>query len=374
MLKPVIRIESRVQDGREVVAFIFNNSDSLNDIIANYDGALWSRSMGCWYIPAVRFNLSDFFEKLRAHAFVDYTAIKSKRHEVKDNKPSIKQQENQEKEITPDLPEGYLEKLEQKRYSRQTIRTYTSYMRDFVEAFAGRKIEEITVKEINDYILRLIRGDDISLSQQNQRINAIKFYYEKVLGREKEFYDIERPRKERTLPVVLSKEEVKLILECTDNLKHKCILAAIYSGGLRRSELIQLKVNDIDSIRKLIRIRSAKGKKDRYTTLSELLLKLLREYWKVYRPKDWLFEGQGGGPYSASSIEKVFHRAVRKAGIRKDVTPHTLRHSFATHLLEQGVNLRYIQDILGHESPKTTQIYTHVAKHELGKIKNPLDD
>ena len=220
----------------------------------------------------------------------------------------------------------------------------------------------------------MIRERVISLSQQNQRINAIKFYYEKVLGRVKEFYDIERPRRERKLPTVLSKEEVKLMLDNTDNLKHKCILTTIYSGGLRRSELIELKVKDIDSSRKLIKIRNAKGKKDRYTILSGTLVKLLREYYKVYRPKEWLFEGQDGGQYSASSIEKIFHRAIHKAGIQKEVTPHSLRHSFATHLLEQGINLRYIQEILGHESPKTTQIYTHVATHEIGNIKNPLDD
>jgi site-specific recombinase XerD len=163
------------------------------------------------------------------------------------------------------------------------------------------------------------------------------------------------------------------MFDVTVNLKHRCILITIYSGGLRRSELINLRPEDIDSERKLIKIRDSKGKKDRYTILSDKLLFLLREYHNRYRPVNWLFEGQSGNRYSASSIENIFRAAVKKAGIGKYVTPHSLRHSFATHLLEQGINLRYIQEILGHNSSKTTEIYTHVAMHELGNIKNPMD-
>jgi integrase/recombinase XerD len=408
VIKPVIRIEPRVEDGNDVVAIICNNSSSLVDIIGDFDGAVWSGSMNCWYIPVSRFELSVISEKLHTQAYIDYSALRSHQKEVTRQDDVFRSEGSQdrikEKHKRPgkepiykiskeaikekskgsilktsniskiNLPYGYLEKLEQKRYSRQTIRTYTSYFHDFLDYFSGRDPEGITVEDINQYILGLIRDRGISRSQQNQRINAIKFYYEKVTGRDREIYHIERPKKERKLPTVLSREEVRLLLDNTDNLKHKCILMTIYSGGLRRSELIALKVQDIDSRRKLIKIRGAKGKKDRYTILSSTLVELLREYYKEYRPREWLFEGQDGGQYSAASIEKVFHAAIARAGIRKTVTPHSLRHSFATHLLEQGVNLRYIQDILGHESPKTTQIYTHVATHELGNIKNPLDD
>jgi integrase/recombinase XerD len=180
-------------------------------------------------------------------------------------------------------------------------------------------------------------------------------------SREKEHYDIKRPRKEKRLPTVLSIDEITRLFDATTNIKHRCILMEIYSGGLRRNELINLHPKDIDYYRKLIKIRGSKGNKDRYTILSEKLLTLLKEYYKQYRPDEWLFEGQTGGRYSATSIEKIFREAVSKAGIRKYVTPHSLRHSCATHLLEQGISLRYIQEILGHSSSKTTEIYTHVA-------------
>jgi len=206
------------------------------------------------------------------------------------------------------------------------------------------------------------------------RINAIKFYYEKVLGRKKEYYRISRPRKESKLPTVLTLGEIEKMIDVTRNQKHKCILMTIYSGGLRRSELINLKVADIDSQRMLIKVCGAKGKKDRYTLLSERLLPELRMYYIKYRPSHYLFEGQEGGPYSGTSIERICGNAVNKAGIRKHITPHSLRHSFATHLLEQGTNLRYIQELLGHSSTKTTQIYTRVASNALMKIRNPLDN
>jgi integrase/recombinase XerD len=204
--KPVIRIEPRCYNDSDVVAIIFDYNDSIIKIIREIDGAVWSRRMGYWYIPADKFNLSGVFEKLRQHAFIDYSALKvhKKEAEVPDDSPKKKSG----KTAISDLPEGYLEKLEQKRYSEQTIRTYTGYFRDFAAHFSNRKPENITVEEINNYILGLIRDRGISHSQQNQRINAIKFYYEKVLGREKLYYQIERPRKELKLPDVLSKEEI----------------------------------------------------------------------------------------------------------------------------------------------------------------------
>jgi len=273
-----------------------------------------------------------------------------------------------------DPPRGYLEKLIQKRYSTNTIKTYVSYIKSFKEEFAGRNLESITTPEINAYLLRLIHTKGISKSQQNQRINAIKFYYEQVLGRKKAYFNLNRPKKEKRLPGILTVEEVELILKHCKNLKHKCILMTLYSGGLRRSELINLKITDIDSERMLIRITQSKGYKDRYTLLSEKLLKLLRDYYRFYKPRYWLFEGQGGGQYSATSIANIFRKALKEANIKKYATPHTLRHSFATHLLEQGINLRYIQEILGHSSIKTTEIYTHVSSKQLTKIKNPLDN
>ncbi len=271
------------------------------------------------------------------------------------------------------LPDGYLQTLQRRRYSENTIKVYCCYFRDFSLSMAGHDLGTITVKEINKYLLELIRSKEISLSQQNQRINAIKFYYEKVMGRRKQYYKISRPPKEKKLPSVLSPEEIQRLLDATINLKHKCILMTLYSGGLRRSELINLKIIDIDSDRMLIRISQSKGKKDRYTLLSTQLLGHLRTYYLKFKPKDWLFEGPGGKQYSATSIENIFRKSHQKAGIKKKASPHTLRHSFATHLLEQGINLRYIQELLGHSSTKTTEIYTRVSSHKLSQILNPLD-
>jgi integrase/recombinase XerD len=268
----------------------------------------------------------------------------------------------------------YKDLLIQKRYSDNTIKTYCNYFKYFNLYFEKENLEGITINQINTYILELIKTKNISISQQNQRINAIKFYYEKVLGREKQYYDIYRPRKEQKLPGVISKESIAKMLNVTKNLKHKMIISILYSGGLRRSEVLELKLSDIQSDRGLLKIRAAKGKKDRNTILSTLLLNQLREYYLKYKPKNYLFEGNLGGKYSAGSVAKIVNRAGVKAKIQQPVTPHMLRHSFATHLLEQGTDLRYIQELLGHSSSKTTEIYTHVTTKNFSKIKNPIDD
>jgi site-specific recombinase XerD len=214
----------------------------------------------------------------------------------------------------------------------------------------------------------------VSSSTQNTAINAIKFYYERVLGGKRRFYALDRPNTEKTLPTVLSTEEIAAIMKATQNLKHKAILMLIYSGGLRISEATNLKISDIDSARMQIRIAQSKGNKDRYTLLSHKTLQVLREYAKQYHPKDYLFEGAEGGPYSTRSIQEFFKEVCQRAGIKKRVTVHTLRHSFATHLLENGTDLRYIQALLGHESSKTTEMYTHVTTKGFFAIKNPLDN
>ncbi len=273
-----------------------------------------------------------------------------------------------------DILKSYEDLLKQKRYSENTQRVYCKYFWDFCEYFANYGVEQISNIQINEYILTLIKSRNISISQQNQRINAIKFYYEKVCGCDKQYYQLHRPRKEHKLPKVLSKIEVKSIMSFCNNLKHRCIIMLIYSAGLRRSELINLRVADIDSGRMVINVQGAKGKKDRISLLSDNVLQMLRQYYKEYKPQTFVFEGQNGGRYSPTSIANVIHRAALKGGVRKRVTPHMLRHSFATHLLEQGTDLRYIQELLGHSSSKTTEIYTHVSKKAIDKIRNPVDE
>jgi len=186
-------------------------------------------------------------------------------------------------------------------------------------------------------------------------------------------YYIDRPRREKTLPTVLSEEEIISILNSIDNIKHKAIIMTIYSAGLRISEVIGLKIKDIDSKRMQIRVEQGKGKKDRYTLLSGKALEVLRAYFKVYKPKIWLFEGQGGEQYAGRSIQNILKTAVSQTDIKKRVTVHTLRHSFATHLLENGTDLRYIQHLLGHESSRTTEVYTHITTKGFEQIKSPLD-
>jgi integrase/recombinase XerD len=271
-------------------------------------------------------------------------------------------------------PEEYSLKLLELRYSPKTIKTYVSLFQEFINYFPTQDIKTIDEPSIIKFLRYLVIERKISITYQNQSINAIKFYYEKVLGGQRKFYFIDRPAKEKTLPSVLSTEEVIRILKGTENLKHKAILMTIYSAGLRISEAINLKIKDIDSDRMQIRVEQGKGKVDRYTLLSEKTLLILRQYFKEYRPTVFLFEGTTKGEqYSTRSIQNVFQAAVKKSEISKDVSVHTLRHSFATHLLENGTDLRYIQNLLGHANSKTTEIYTHITTKGFDQIKSPLD-
>ncbi len=260
-----------------------------------------------------------------------------------------------------------------KRYSPSTVSTYLSCLTHFFNFHKTKNTETLSKQDILYYLEFLVKKG-YSKSSQNQYINSIKFYYEKFLEREKQYYFIDRPIKDKKLPIVLSKEEVQSLFNQVYNLKHKTILVLIYSCGLRISELINLKINDIDTQRMLIQIRNSKGNKDRQVQLAEQIHQLIKRYNNEYNPKQFLFNGLNSFQYSTASIQKIIKRAAIKADIRKNVTPHTLRHSFATHLLEDGIDIRYIQTILGHSNIQTTQIYTHVSSRHLKNIKNPTDD
>lgn len=272
-----------------------------------------------------------------------------------------------------DYLQQYKDILKLKRYSQHTARNYIHCFTVFLNYFKAEDIATLQKSKILDFLLQQTE-QEISSSYQNQLINSIKFFYEKVLGRKSEYYDIPRPKKEHTLPDVLSEEEILQIFATVTNIKHKSILYLIYSGGLRLSEVVNLKITDIDSKRNMIKIRAGKGKKDRTTLLSQTLLTTLREYYREYKPKEYLFEGDTGGKYSPRSVQNIFKKALELSGIKKHATVHTLRHSFATHLLERGTDLRYIQELLGHANSKTTEIYTHITKKGLDKIISPLDN
>jgi len=270
-------------------------------------------------------------------------------------------------------PEEYILKLKELRYSASTIKSYKGLFEEFINYYHKYDIKTIDEKMIIAFMQYLVIERKISTSYQNQSINSIKFYYERVLGGQRKIYLVERPRKEKTLPEVLSEQEIVSVIQQIDNIKHKAIVLTIYSAGLRLSEVVNLRIKDIDSKRMKLFVQQAKGRKDRYTILSKKLLPVLRDYFKEYKPKEWLFEGAKGRQYSVSSVQTIVKDAYTRAGIKKKVSTHTLRHSFGTHLLENGTDLRYIQSLMGHESSKTTEIYTHITTKGFDQIQNPLD-
>ncbi len=366
---PNITLKKGFHREQNVVRVEFPYNVQIKDLLRKCTSARWSRTMGCWYINEKDFDLNKFSLLFNHLTYINYSELN------KNQQKSFNPQKKEQNKIRIELPPGYLEILEQKRRSQNTIKIYTSYFKDFVRYFNNRDLEQINKVEINGYILKLIREQKISPSQQNQRINAIKFYYEQVVGREKQYYDIQRPAKERKLPDVLSKNEIKEMINATKYLKHKALISLIYSCGLRRSEAINLILSDIDSKRMLVKIRGGKGKKDRYVPLAKGTLDGLRAYYKNDNPVKWLFEGEKKGKkYSEASVYNVIKKAARKAEIKKRVYPHILRHSFATHHLEQGTDLRIIQELLGHSSSETTEIYTHVSQTSFSELKNPIDD
>jgi integrase/recombinase XerD len=369
MIKPKIILTQEIKRSKEAIVLRFDYNQEIVKRLKNLKGACWSRNFNFWYIPKKDFDLKKVYDVLGPVAWLDYSALKGKR-----SNSIPKQKAKSPPKINVSIPKEYIDLLEQKRYSESTKSVYTSYFADFMRHFISKDLLSISKDEINEYILQLIRVNDISYSQQNQRINAIKFYYEKVMGLLKDTYNVERPRGEKKLPDVLSKEEVKAILLHTENIKHKTILAMIYSCGFRRSEIINLLITDLDSKRMLIKVRGAKGKKDRYVQMAPSLIPLLKAYFKEFKPQMYLFNGQNKLQYSGSSIAKFLQKIAIKAGVKKRVYPHILRHSFATHHLEQGTDLRYIQEWLGHASSRTTEIYTHVSENSFRKFKNPLDD
>ena len=276
-------------------------------------------------------------------------------------------------EIQQDQFALYIQQLFLKAYSPNTIKTYGNELIVFFKMFHKYNPKDITTDLIRRYLMYCTTVLELSEFTINSRMNAIKFYYEKVLQRPQVIYDIPRPKKPQVLPKVLSFNEVKQILAVTENFKHRMILKTIYGMGLRVSEVVNLKINEIDSERMLVFIKEAKGKKDRVSILPDSLLEELRDYYKRYMPKEYLFENKYGQKMSARSVQAIFKTALRKTNSRKNVGVHSLRHSFATHLLETGTDISYIQQLLGHNSIKTTLTYTHVSNKSLTKIKSPLD-
>jgi len=273
-------------------------------------------------------------------------------------------------------PIEFIKYMQLHNYSENTIITYHKLVLRYLNAFKGGNIATINkygLTEIDNYHTAWIQRESISASTINQSISAIKLYYKVITDSILDLADVHRPMKNHTLPLVYSKEEISKIISTIENLKHRAMIFLIYSAGLRISELLNLRPNDILIDRKMVFIRRSKGRKDRYTTLADNALKLLQKYITEYKPDKYLFEGQYGGQYSTTSLRNILKRAKQKAGVTTSGSVHTLRHSFATHLLENGTDLRYIQELLGHNNSKTTEIYTHVSTLNISNIISPGD-
>ncbi|MFK8046564.1 MAG: site-specific tyrosine recombinase/integron integrase [Crocinitomicaceae bacterium] len=356
-------------NGDKKIGLEFPYDKTIQTIIETLPNPLWSEIYQMVYIPNTKKNVTLIFDTFRQIAWVNGNYFFPKKA-INNHNPQIKRKDLKLK--NEHIPESYVQKLLLKKYAKSTVDTYISLFTKYVIYHKGQSIDSLNEVDIKKYLeLEIKKGR--SSSTINQTVNAIKFYYEIVLEMPNRFYDIERPFKESGLPKVLNKNEVGRMLNNITQIKHKCIVSLLYSAGLRRAELLNLKLTDIDGENNTLTIRNGKGRKDRVTIVSADLVKQLRIYYKAYRPKKYLFEGEKGGPYSASSVSKIIKRAAQKAGISKNVSPHMLRHSFATHLLEDGTDLRQIQLLLGHSSTKTTEIYTHVTKSHLKAVKNPLD-
>ncbi|MCB9426722.1 MAG: tyrosine-type recombinase/integrase [Flavobacteriales bacterium] len=360
--------------GQKQIGLQFYPDKVIHAMIKTLPDPKWSTAFGMVYLPNTQANLDLIYHTFKGIAWVNGATFYAKKSRAKGFTPESVNCFR--KRVMADgyrtCPESYLRKLELKHYAFNTSQTYINMFELFINHYSEYDLLSINEEMIREYLHALVL-ENKSTSYINQMINSIKFYYEIVEEMPNRFYSIERPRKKESLPKVISLEEVQDIITNTNNLKHKCIVCLLYSSGLRRGELLNLKLEDIDSKRMVIKILDGKGGRDRLTVLSESVLVDLRRYFLIWRPHTYLFEGKPNVKYSAESVSKIIKIAAAKAGIKKRITPHMLRHSFATHLLENGTDLRYIQSLLGHSSPKTTEVYTHVAVNNIQLIKSPIE-
>lgn len=359
---PTIFLEqkSHKKELRLLLKFEFN--DTLISLTKKLKDARWSKSMKSWYLNFTQENI-----QLVTEIFKDITPV---------NSDKLPKKELFKRNLTANekilLNDFYLY-LKGKRYSISTLQTYTFFVADFINFHTKKALEELTNRDVELFIEKVFIERNYSVSSQRQFVSALKLFI--VFYPQTKINDLvlERPKRSRQLPSVLSQEEVLSIIQSTQNLKHRAIIALLYSCGLRISELINLKLADFHIERKQLIVKNGKGRKDRYVSLADSFLPLLSNYYNSYKPKIYFVEGQNGGNYSAESVRQFLRKSCLKAKIKKNVTPHTLRHSYATHLLENGVDIRYIQSLLGHAKPETTMIYTHVKRKDLMDIQNPLD-
>lgn len=369
-----ISLKHLLIENKRQIGLKFNQSDLIDSILKGNPQFKWSEYYQMFYCHNNKVNLNWIYNIFKGVAWVNGQSFFEKGNKGKCVDPQkVDEWRNREKiKGVRFCPPEYLDKLEAKHYAINTCKTYISLFERFMNAHKNQALKDIDERDVTAYLKYLVingRSD----SYINQMINAIKFYYEVVMGMPNRFYSVDRPKKKNPLPKVLSQEEIASIIEATNNIKHRCILSLLYSAGLRRSELLNLQPKDIDSKRMVIYVLDGKQGKDRQTILAESVLADLRIYFQAYKPKKYLFEGPSGGQYTGTSISKILSNCAERAKIQKKVTPHMLRHSFATHLLENGTDIRYIQELLGHNSTLTTEVYTQVATNMIRKIESPIN-
>lgn len=389
--------------GQECIGIYFSRQQVLNKAVKTIPGTKWTNTFKCWYVPLGRDSYNQIAGAFTTVATIDNKALRAWLVEKKKASPSAliglpvaasvvpsckpvlvqraplpKRVKKQQPVVIHPINAHILPKMSEliilKGYSDNTEKTYLSEMSQLLQTLGKSAADGLTPELIKRYLVYCSEKLKLEENTLHSRINALKFYYEQILGREKFFWEIPRPKKPFLLPKVISEEKILEGLLAVKNLKHRTILLLAYSAGLRVSEAVSIKVAEINSDRMQIFLNGAKGKKDRLVTLSNTILILLREYYKIYKPKEWLFEGENHNEhYSTRSAQQIFKAAYKKLQMPAKCSFHSLRHSFATHLLENGTDITYIQKLLGHNDIKTTLRYTHVTNRDASKIESPLD-
>jgi integrase/recombinase XerD len=390
MQKPKVTLAKCLHKEKSVVKIVFDRNEEILSRLRKLDGLRWSQTLRSWYAPFGESLVNELFILLKPVAYIDYSDIQKQDRERNFRPVASTTGEFQHKTMGQGRPavkalgvlnEKQVEKLKRftswmrsRRYSESTVATYADALTIFLRYFEAKPPEQISNDDLIHFNNHYILANHLSASYQNQIINGVKLFFQTQERRVMKVDLIHRPKRAKVLPNVLSKEEVKLILNALNNLKHKAMLSLIYACGLRCGELLRLKPEHLDEKRKLLIVKQAKGKKDRIVPLSDKVTVLLLEHLRIQCSDHYLFEGQMKGQmYDERSLQQVLKNAVTKAAIRKPVTLHWLRHSYATHLLENGTDLRYIQELLGHSRSTTTEIYTHVSNRELQRIISPFD-
>jgi site-specific recombinase XerD len=348
------KAEAILHKSKKRIAVYFERNAEINNRFKNLKGAQWSSSLKVWHLPDTPAYRKQFGLQEKEPAYISAIPDSDTQQRLK----------------------ATADKIKVKGYSPQTAKNYGLHLKEYLTVISKKyNPDEVTKNTIEKYLLWRLETKKVSESDMNSHINAIKFYYEQVLGKSRMLFELPRQKKPMQIPRMFSKEDIEKILKAVENLKHKTILLLCYSSGLRVSEVVQLKVRDIDSGRMIINILAAKGKKDRIVPLSTTTLKYLRQYYREYKPKQYFFEGQyTGEPYSKRSAQAILAAAKKKAKVNKPGSIHALRHSYATHLLDKGVDITYIQKILGHNDLKTTLRYLHVTNRDLSRIESPIED